>query len=423
VNGFVLRCSARARARTRAKLALLALPAIAIGCSGSRTDRRPNVAVTSGGDAGRPSAGAGATETAGGGATGGSAGTPNGDAAGGVGTSGMAGGTASSGSAGAATGGMGGSSGSGEVAGGAGQPACPGAKYDPAAPPKMLTLSGDLGAHDPAAYVVGSTIYLAATGLVAKTSSDLTSWRAAPSPLPLPPWASSATGASNLWAPDLSYFGGSYHLYYSASTFGSKKSCIGQATRGALDSGSWADQGMVVCSNMGTNDDWNAIDPNVALDVEGTPWLVFGSFWGGIKALKLDSEGKRADAELYSLAHHARGEEGAWVFQRCGHYYLFISSGACCDGAFDYNILVGRSESVTGPYLDKSGVDMMSGGGTPLVQGNASWVAPGHNSVIAFGGKTYNVYHALRGSSSGPATLRVAEIVWDENGWPVSGGP
>jgi len=415
-----------ARSRIRTKPALLALLAIAVGCSGSERKGGLDAAMASDGDAGRPSGGGGAPASTG--ATAG-AGTPHqGGTAGGVGASEMPSGTAS-GSAGTATGGTGGiggssgASGSAGIAGNGGQSACPGTKYDLESPPTTLTLSGNLGAHDPAVYVAGGTIYLAATGLIAKTSTNLTSWSAAPNPLSLPSWAASATGASNLWAPDISYFGSSYHLYYSASTFGSKKSCIGQATRAALDSGSWVDQGMVVCSNLGTNDDWNAIDPNVALDDSGLPWLVFGSFWSGIKAVQLDSNGKRADTKLYSLAHHAKGEEGAWVFERCGYYYLFLSSGACCDGAFDYNILVGRSRSVAGPYVDQAGVDMMSGGGTPLVQGNAAWIAPGHNSVFVFGGKTYNVYHALRGSSSGPATLRIAEIAWDESGWPVSGGP
>ena len=57
------------------------------------------------------------------------------------------------------------------------------------------------------------------------------------------------------------------------------------------------------------------------------------------------------------------------------------------------------------------------------MQGNASWVAPGHNAVITYNNKTYNIYHALKGSSSGAATLRISEIAWDANGWPVSGGP
>jgi len=369
-------------------------------------------AVATGGTSG-PGGGAGARAT--GGAAGG---------AGGRATGGMAGGRASGGGPGG-HGGNGASAGAGGGAGAGGQ-SCPGDAYDSSAPPKALALSGSLGAHDPAAYVVGTTVYLAATGLVGKTSTNLTSWTSTANPLPLPSWAASATGATNLWAPDISFFGGVYHLYYAASTFGSNKSCIGQATRAALDSGSWADQGMVVCSNMGESDNWNAIDPNVVVDDAGTPWLAFGSFWSGIKMIKLTAAGARADTMLYSLANGAssRGSlEGAWVFKRCGMYYLFTSWGSCCSDPYDYNIRVGRSATVTGPYVDKAGTALMSGGGTLLVQGNSSWVAPGHNAVIAYGGKTYNIYHALQGSSSGTATLRVAELVWDADGWPVSGGP
>ncbi len=376
----------------------------------------------------------GVNGTGGASATGGATGT--GGAAGARGTGGAAGARAtggSTGTGGAGGKGQGGSSGATGTGGttgsggGGGSMSCPGATYDASNPPQALTLSGSLGAHDPAAYVLGSTIYLAATGLIAKTSTNLTTWNNAPTPLALPAWAATATGATNLWAPDISYFGGVYHLYYAASTFGSNKSCIGQATRAALDSGSWADQGMVLCSNMGETDNWNAIDPNVVIDDAGTPWLELGSFWSGLKMVKLDaSNGLRADTTLYSLANGANSKgslEGGWVFKRCGYYYLFSSWGACCSGAYDYNIRVGRSTTVTGPYVDEAGTDLMKGGGTLLVQGNSDWIAPGHNAVITYDNKTYNIYHALKGSSSGAATLRISEIAWDANGWPVSGGP
>ena len=356
--------------------------------------------------------------------TAGSAGTIGG---GGSGATGRGGRSGAAGTSVAGTAGTNGAAGTNGTAGttGAGGASCPGATYDPSTPPTTLTLSGSLGAHDPAAYVLGSTIYLAATGLIAKTSTTLTSWQNAASPLALPDWAKSATGATNLWAPDISYFGGVYHLYYAASTFGKNVSCIGQATRAALDSGSWADQGMVLCSNIGETDNWNAIDPNVVIDDAGTPWLEFGSFWSGLKLVKLDpTTGLRADTMLYPIANNTKGGiEGGWIFKRCGTYYLFASWGACCSGAYDYNIRVGRATAVTGPYVDMAGTNMMSNGGTLLVQGNTSWVAPGHNAVIAYNGKTYNIYHALQGSSTGQATLRIAELVWDANGWPVSGGP
>jgi len=384
--------------------------------------------------------GSGTTGTGGGVAGGGSAGTGAAGARGGnTGSAGRGGNTGTAGAAAGrggntgvagAAGGRGGSAGSGVAGSGpGGQTACVGSAYDAASPPQLLTLSGSLGAHDPAALVVGNTINLFATGLTAKTSTNLTTWQNATNPLnPRPSWvADKVAGATNLWAPDISSFGGMYHLYYAASTFGSNKSCIGHATKTDIATGSWADQGTVICSNMGTSDNWNAIDPNIVIDDAGTPWMAFGSFWSGLKIIKLDATGARADtAAPTAIANGANGRgslEGAWIFKNCGYYYLFSSWGACCDGAYDYNIRVGRSTSVTGPYVDKAGVNLMgSGGGTLLVQGNSTVHAPGHNAVITYNNKTYNLYHALN-ASNGNASLHIAEIAWDAQGWPISGGP
>ena len=373
-------------------------------------------------DSGNQSGGAAASGGTGGSdSTAGSAGTGGGG--GSTGSGGVSATSGASGSTGVAggTGGTGGTNTGGGpgLDGGSGNDACPGAAYDPASPPKTLTLTGNLGAHDPAAYVVGKTVYLAATGIVTKSSTNLTSWMA---------WPAGGGARGGAWAPDISNFGGVFHLYYAVSSFGSNKSCIGQATRAALDSGTWTDKGNVLCSNMGTTkDDWNAIDPNIVVDDAGVPWMDFGSFWSGIKMAKLNIDGSRADMEVHDLASGPRGGavEGPFVFKRCGFYYLFVSFGSCCSAPYNYTIRVGRSATVMGPYMDKDGMPMMSGGGTLLVQGNSSWSAPGHNAVIAYDNRTYNVYHALAAPSgqNGIATLRIAEIVWDANGWPVSGGP
>jgi len=413
----------------------------AAGVAGSGSGGTSDTAGTGGsatGAAGDGSGGSAGTGTPGGGGSSGSgvagSGGPGGAAAagrGGTAGAGRGGASGAAGGRGGASGtGVGGAAGAGPGTGG--QTACVGSVYDAASPPQALTLSGSLGAHDPAAMVVGSTIYLFATGLSAKTSTNLTSWQNASAPLnPRPAWvAQLVPGATNLWAPDISFFGNQYHLYYAASTFGSNVSCIGHATKADIASGSWADQGTVICSNMGENDNWNAIDPNVVIDDAGTPWLEFGSFWSGLKIIKLDTTGARADtAAPTAIADGANGRgslEGGWIFKNCGYYYLFSSWGACCNGAYDYNIRVGRSTSVTGPYTDKAGTALLkSGGGTLLVQGNGSWSAPGHNAVIVYNNKTYNIYHALTAPSgqNGTATLRIAELAWDADGWPVSGGP
>jgi arabinan endo-1,5-alpha-L-arabinosidase len=291
----------------------------------------------------------------------------------------------------------------------------------------MLALSGNLGTHDPSLIEDNGQFYLFQTGprLPTKTSPDLLSWQAGSAVFSAnPDWiATKVPGATDLWAPDISFFGGSYHLYYAASTFGSNHSCIGHATRASLSSGAWNDEGSVVCS--GSGDDYNAIDPNVILDDAGTAWLAFGSFWGGIELVELDATGAPKSSDLHSLAArpHAGGAlEGAYIVHVCGYYYLFTSWDHCCDAPFDYNIRVGRSASVGGPYTDRTGTSLVDGGGTLVVTGNQTWTAPGHNAVIVTQNGAYNVYHALDGNHANP-TLRIAEIAWDADGWPVSAGP
>ena len=325
----------------------------------------------------------------------------------------------------AGRGGSGGSAGGGVAGSGASGDRCDVGVYDAATPPKTLTLSGDLGVHDPVALESDGTFYLFATGLSAKTSPDLSSWKGAGGLFGAPDWLKTAVpGVSNLWAPDISFFNGKYHLYYSGSTFGKNRSCIGHATRTSMTSGAWQDDGAAtICSNVGTTDNWNAIDPNLVLDVDGKPWLTFGSFWGGIELIPLDESGKRSGTTITGLATHGGGIEAPFMVRRCGYYYLFVSWDKCCDGANStYNIRVGRSTSITGPFEDKAGVQMSKGGGTLMTQGGGSWRGPGHEAVVFSGKKAYLMYHAYA-ASNGDSMLRVSELVWDSSGWPIPVGP
>ncbi|MES1182196.1 MAG: arabinan endo-1,5-alpha-L-arabinosidase [Myxococcales bacterium] len=392
------------------------------------------------------------TSTVGGSAN--TAGSDNGGGAAGAASAGMAGtapvpsagnGGASIGTAGATSGGANaagggsttvGGSAAGTAAGGT-PPAnerCDIANYDAAKPPQVLTLSGSLGTHDPVMIGADGRFYLFSTGnnLGAKTSANMLAWQNAPdvfSTATRPAWIAQAVpGVRNLWAPDISFFGGVYHLYYSASTFGSNHSCIGHATRASLGSGTWTDHGQVICSNAGTTkDDWNAIDPNVIVDEAGTPWLALGSFWSGIKLIKLDQTGARSGTSLDALASRpsAGGAvEGAFIVRRCGFYYLFTWWDACCKGADStYNTRVGRSTAVAGPYVDKDGVALLKGGGTLLLKGGDRYRGPGHNAVVFTDTAAFNVYHSYDADNNGTSVLRIAELVWDKDGWPISGGP
>ena len=298
---------------------------------------------------------------------------------------------------------------------------------------RLLNLTGNTLTHDPTIIEDNGRFYILQTGaegdglvLPGKESSNLTHWEGTPGAFMQnnsPSWLRQRIpGAKNLWAPDLSNFGGQFHLYYSVSTFGSNNSCIGHATRSSMASGRWSDKGAVICSN--TSNNYNAIDPNIVVDDNGTPWMSFGSFWDGIKMIKLRSDGSRADNTVHSLASRGGGAiEAPVIVKRCGYYYLFVSFDKCCSGASStYNIRVGRSTNVLGPYVDRSGRRMSSGGGTELVRGNSVWKGPGHNSVFFSNGKIYNMYHAYR-ATNGEPHVRISEMIFDSQGWPVSAGP
>jgi len=301
--------------------------------------------------------------------------------------------------------------------------------YDSAHPPQALTLAGNLGAHDPSSIESNGTYFEFQTGLGAKTSTNLTTWSVAGAPFGTPAWMAAAVpGVADLWAPDISYFGGMYHLYYAGSTFGTNKSCIGHAKRASLASDAWADQGSAtLCSNVtSTGDNWNAIDPNVIIDASGTPWLTFGSFWGGIKIVQLDQNGARVGTTVTGIAarpDNGGAIEGPFMARRCGYYYLFTSWDTCCKGASStYNIRVVRGTAVTGPFADKAGTAAMQGGGTLIAKTGGDWAGPGGQSVMFVGANAYLVYHAYA-MSNGIATLRIANLVWDASGWPVAVGP
>ena len=298
----------------------------------------------------------------------------------------------------------------------------------------MPELRGDLRqVHDPTIIKDGDTFYLFSTraGIAVRCSKDLVEWRLCGDVFGhLPGWAvNDVPGLRGIWAPDISYFNGRYHLYYSASTFGSNRSSIGLAINQTLDPTSdkykWEDQGKVISSVK--TDDWNAIDPNIVLDEQGEPWLSFGSFWSGIKMRKIDAATGRlstTDTKLYSLATRPRSAElpGAIeapaIVRKGDYYFLFVSFDFCCRGSEStYNIRVGRAKQVTGPYLDREGKDMLDGGGTLVLSGGKRWRGPGHCAILQDKTGEKLVYHAYDANARGISTLRITSINWEDD-WP-----
>jgi arabinan endo-1,5-alpha-L-arabinosidase len=336
--------------------------------------------------------------------------------------------------AGSSGSGPGGASGAGAVLAGSGGGAAAASSIGGApATVQTLELSGDLETHDSCVFEVGGRYHLFHTGpgIPIKTSEDLIQWLAAGSVFSENPgWiAELVPDATDLWAPDVSWFNGSYHLYYAASTFGSGWSCIGHATNASLDPpGEWVDQGEIICSDVdGVDVDWDAIDPSTLTDADGTRWMVFGSFGSGIKLIRLDTNGARAGDELYALAERPvepHAIQAPFLMARDGYYYLFASFDWCCRGVDStYNIRVGRSSELVGPYLDREGVPMLEGGGSLLLEGNERWRGVGANTILTTQGRDYNVYHSYDANAAGRATLRISEVAWDSEGWPTSAGP
>ena len=286
-------------------------------------------------------------------------------------------------------------------------------------------VTGDTFIHDPTVVKKPDGTYLAAftaNGVGLKTSTDRTTWKDVGAAFPNgAAWTTTYTkGDKNLWAPDLSYHNGQYYMYYSASSFGTSRSAIFLATSKTGASGSWTDLGRVIESFDNSN--FNAIDPNLYVAADGKWWLSFGSFWGGLKLVELSpSTGKPLNANnLISIA--ARPNNGgaieAPVITKHGNYfYLWAAFDSCCKGVDStYRTMVGRSSSITGPYVDKAGVSMMNGGGTQLRASNGDIHGPGHPAVFTDSDADVLVYHYY--NKQGDARLGINLIRYD-NGWPT----
>jgi arabinan endo-1,5-alpha-L-arabinosidase len=320
--------------------------------------------------------------------------------------------------------------------------------------------------HDPEIIKQGDTYYLFPTGCRVSSSKDLINWTfeynvfetpqawvtpdivgantrgsgalagggngptatAAPAAAPGPP-------RGGCGAPDVQLVNGTYYLFYNVTAFAKNTSAIGVATNKTLDPHSpdfqWVDHGMVVQS-IPNRDMWNALDANLIMD-RNQGWLVFGSFWGGIKMVKLapDLLSVAKPEVWYALASQPRtfslddtdpGDgtiEGAFIYKHFQYFYLFASLDYCCRGMnSDYNVVVGRSRNVEGPYVDREGRLMSRGGGTLVAKGDANWAGVGHNSAYTLNGKSIIVMHGYDKRDGGRSKLIIREMKWDRGDWP-----
>ncbi len=296
--------------------------------------------------------------------------------------------------------------------------------------------------HDPAIYhdPVTSDYFLYCTDAKCMRSHDMITWETLERAVASPPQeAIDWTGSDAIWAPDIVKVGDEYRLYCSNSSFGSQKSCIFLAVSDKAE-GPFIPRDIVFKSEPGMP--VNAIDANIIEDHKtGTQYMVYGSFWDGCHILELDKE--------TGLAKHGNQEPGICIARRplwadgaiegpyiiynplTDYYYLLVSYGSLKS---DYNIRVGRSRNVTGPYLDHNNRAMTDLSDTDNTLGfmiacgykfdddPIGFMGPGHNSVLHdFDGEWYLISHIREHNfrSGEPSTLHIRKMLWTEDQWPV----
>ncbi|MCC8408998.1 arabinan endo-1,5-alpha-L-arabinosidase [Mucilaginibacter sp. UR6-1] len=298
-------------------------------------------------------------------------------------------------------------------------------------------LKKDISVHDPVMIKQDSVYYIFCTGngIAVWSSVDMLNWkREKPVFAEAPKWAVDTIAGFKgyIWAPDVSYHNGQYYLYYSVSVFGKNTSAIGVATNKTLHPDSpgfkWVDHGLVIRSHPGKTN-WNAIDPNLITDDKGTPYLAFGSFWDGIKMVKLDADRLTFAEDIAGISTIASRKKDAssgaanaieapFIFKKSGYFYLFASVDYCCKGPeSNYKMIVGRAKNIKGPYTDKQGIALIKGGGSLVLQPDSNWYGAGHNAVVSFNGNDYLVFHGYDAHDNGRPKLRILKLTW-KKGWP-----
>ena len=307
------------------------------------------------------------------------------------------------------------------------------------AQPAAPSLRGFISAHDPSTMIKCKNryyVFSTGQGILSKSSADKILWSPGPAVFTnVPSWTTNAvpgfTGV--FWAPDVLFFNNQYHLYYAVSTFGSQVSGIGLVTNPTLDPTDanyhWTDQGPVIQST--NRSPFNTIDPSLVWDGSSNLWMAFGSYWSGIYLVQLDPlTGLRigAGSPTYQLAYNS-SIEASYIFRHGGYYYLFVNWGSCCSGVNStYNIRVGRATTVTGPYLDRNGVNMVNGGspgGTLFLRGSGKFTGPGHMGIISESGQDWFTYHYYDANAWAPeygayghADFDFEPLSWTADNWP-----
>ncbi|MFD2161158.1 arabinan endo-1,5-alpha-L-arabinosidase [Paradesertivirga mongoliensis] len=290
-------------------------------------------------------------------------------------------------------------------------------------------LKGNLGVHDPVMIKRGDTYYVFGTGISVKTSKDKINWANAPGVFPrnpgLPWWKNDIPDHNgHIWAPDIHYRDGKYHLYYSVSAWMNFNSSIGYATNTTLDKNDpkykWEDHGQVISFKNG-GEGVNVIDPNIFVEKNGKVWLLYGSYKSGLRLVELNPKtGKLFDENPKLITLTSSLGEGVFLVKGPEYYYIFASRGRCCAGnESTYQIVMGRSKDIAGPYLNREGKSWVDNNYTVFLAGDEAEPGRGHNGIFAEGDTTYMVYHAYTRAHKGASLLNIKPLYMTGDDWPT----
>ena len=171
------------------------------------------------------------------------------------------------------------------------------------------------------------------------------------------------------------------------------------------------------------DEDCDAIDAGLFLDpTTGRLYCTYGTYFGFIRMVELDPK-TGAKVEGTVDPNIAIDCEATTMIYRNGWYYLLGTHGTCCDGVNStYNIVVGRSRNVTGPFLDNMGRDMVAGGGKMVIGCADRQFGAGHfgRYIEDEGVEKMSFHWEADLDRSGRSVLAIRPIVW-VNDWPVAG--
>ncbi len=282
---------------------------------------------------------------------------------------------------------------------------------------QALALDGDVYIHDPSTVIqCGGKFYTFGTGGGGLISDD--GWT----------WQRGAVRPGGGVAPDTIHIGDRYYVSYATGgggLAGGHASKIHVMWTKTLDPQS-PDFGFhdetVVASSDGV-EDCDAIDPAFFLDpTDGRLWLTYGTFFGFIRQVELDPKtGKHIPND--QPRNIAIDCEATAMMYRDGWYYLLGDHGTCCSGPNStYNIVVGHSKKVTGPFLDNTGIDMLRGGGKLVVAASGRFVGPGHFGLLDLGDgvQKFSCHYEADLDRGGRSVLDIRPLYW-KDGWPVAG--